>query len=151
MRHSKLFVIPIWPGYRWFLDLDWAAWIGRTHPERPAQLRHDEVGDWRGLSFEGSTRMRQRPRTSELEHNHEIRTSPGNKLDARTEIVQHTHRRGDEDHRHVAKLGRTFFKHPEIGPAAGKKEERVWTMDLDVMDDWAYPQTSLHTGDRRRP
>ena len=54
-------------------------------------------------------------------------------------IAPHTHDRGSEEHRHVPRLGKTYFRHEERSDGMPVKCEGHWSVDLNVVEDWAYP------------
>lgn len=66
--------------------------------------------------------------------------------DTQTEERSHEHVRGDEPHRHRRDPAKTYFKHETVvrdGVSYPVKCEGHWSVDMDIIDDWAYEKGAL--------
>lgn len=54
------------------------------------------------------------------------------------QVRAHAHDRGDDAHHHYADKGKTYFKHELRSDGMPVKCEGHWSVDLGIVDDWAY-------------
>jgi hypothetical protein len=60
----------------------------------------------------------------------------------------HAHQRADEEHRHK-RNAKTYFRGERRSDGMPiTKCEGHWSVDLDVLDDWAYPKGAFTEADR---